>query len=100
MRDEKLLTLEEAVRKMTSQAALRVGIMDRGIIRPGLVADITVFDAASVRDVSTFEDPKHYSTGIRYVLVNGRPVVSEGRITAERPGQPILGPGAKATRPS
>jgi dihydroorotase/N-acyl-D-amino-acid deacylase len=100
VRDEKLLTLEEAVRKMTSQAALRVGIMDRGIIRPGLFADITVFDAASVRDVSTFEDPKHYSTGIRYVLVNGRPVVSEGRITAERPGQPLLGPGAKATRPS
>jgi dihydroorotase/N-acyl-D-amino-acid deacylase len=100
VRDEKLLTLEEAVRKMTSQAALRVGIIDRGIIRPGLFADITIFDPASVRDVSTFEDPKHYSTGIRYVLVNGRAVVSGGRITDERPGRPLHGPGRKSTRPS
>ena len=100
VRDVRLLTLEEAVRKMTSQAAVRVGIMDRGIIRPGLAADITIFDAATVRDVATFEDPKHYSTGIRYVLVNGRPVVSGGRITDERPGRPLIGPGGKGIRPS
>ena len=100
VRDEQLLTLEEAVRKMTSQAALRVGLLDRGILRPGLFADITIFDPASVRDVSTFEDPKHYSAGVRYVLVNGRAVVSGGRITDARPGRPLLGPGVTRMRPS
>jgi N-acyl-D-amino-acid deacylase len=100
VRDEQLLTLEEAVRKMTSQAALRVGILDRGILRPGQFADITIFDPAAVRDVSTFEDPKHYSAGVRYVLVNGRAVVSAGRMTDARPGRPLLGPGARRTRPS
>ena len=89
VRDEKLLTLEEAVRKMTSQAAIRVGITDRGILRPGMFADVTIFDPATIRDESTFEDPRHYSTGVRHVLVNGRPVVADGRITDERPGRPI-----------
>jgi dihydroorotase/N-acyl-D-amino-acid deacylase len=98
-RDERVLTLEEAVRKMTSQAAIRVGVTDRGLLRQGLMADITIFDPATVRDVATFEDPKHYSQGIRYVLVNGKAVVRDGQITDERPGRPILGPGhrAKAT---
>jgi dihydroorotase/N-acyl-D-amino-acid deacylase len=100
VRDEKLLTLEEAVRKMTSQAALRVGIVDRGLVRPGQFADITIFDPATVRDVATFEDPKHYSTGIRYVLVNGRAVVANGRMTTERSGRPLIGPGGKGTPPS
>jgi len=96
VRDEKLLTIEEAVRRMTSQAAVRVGLMDRGVIRPGMFADLTIFDPATVRDVATFEDPKHYSVGVRHVLVNGRAVVSDGRITAERPGRPLYGPGRKA----
>ena len=96
VRDEKLLTLEEAVRKMTSQAAARVGIMDRGVIRPGLFADLTIFDPATVRDVATFEDPKHYSTGVRFVIVNGRAVVADGKITDERPGRPLYGPGRKS----
>jgi N-acyl-D-amino-acid deacylase len=95
VRDEKILTLEEAIRKMTSQAAIRVGIGDRGILRPGMFADVTIFDPATVRDESTFEDPRHYSTGVRYVLVNGRAVVSDGAITAERPGRPLRGPGSK-----
>lgn len=93
VREEKLLTLEEAVRKMTSRPASRVGLHDRGILRPGMAADITVFDPAKVRDVSTFDDPNRYSVGIRYVLVNGRPVVFEGKITSERPGRPLRGPG-------
>jgi dihydroorotase/N-acyl-D-amino-acid deacylase len=97
VRDERLLTLEEAVRKMTSQAAIRVGLSDRGILRPGMYADITIFDAATVRDEATFENPNRYSTGIRHVLVNGRPVVTNGAITAERPGRPLRGPGHKAT---
>ncbi len=93
VRDEKLLTLEEAVRKMTSRPAVRVGLQDRGILRPGMAADITVFDPAAIRDVATFEDPNHYSVGVRHVFVNGRAVVSNGAITRERPGLPLRGPG-------
>jgi N-acyl-D-amino-acid deacylase len=93
VREEKLLTLEEAIRKMTSRPAARVGLSDRGILRPGMAADITVFDPATIRDVSTFEDPNHYSVGVRHVLVNGRAVIEEGKITAERPGRILKGPG-------
>jgi N-acyl-D-amino-acid deacylase len=93
VRDEHVLTLEEAIRKMTSRPAVRVGLLDRGILRPGMAADITVFDPATIRDVSTFENPTHYSVGVRYVLVNGRAIVDNGRITAERPGRPLRGPG-------
>ena len=93
VREERLLTLEEAVRKMTSRPASRVGLVDRGILRPGLAADLVVFDPSTIRDVSTFEDPLHYSQGVRYVFVNGRAVVAEGKITGERPGRPLRGPG-------
>ena len=93
VRDEKLLTLEDAVRRFTSRAAWRVGISDRGILRPGMKADITIFDAATVRDLSTYADPSHYSTGIRHVIVNGQAVVSDGKMTDARPGQVIRGRG-------
>ncbi|HET6958292.1 MAG TPA: D-aminoacylase [Vicinamibacterales bacterium] len=93
VRDEHLLTLEEAIRKMTSKAADRVHLVDRGLLRPGMIADITVFDPATIRDVSTFDDPKHYSTGVRHVFVNGKRIVSDGAITAERPGRPLRGQG-------
>jgi len=93
VRDEKLITLEEAIRRFTSRPAARVGLADRGILRTGMKADITIFNPATVRDVSTFEDPNHYSQGIEHVLVNGKAVVSGGKITAERPGQPIRGRG-------
>jgi N-acyl-D-aspartate/D-glutamate deacylase len=92
-RDEKLFSLEEAVRKMTSRSAARVGLFDRGILRPGMAADIAIFDPATVNDVATFESPNRYSVGVRYVLVNGRAVVFEGKITDERPGQVLRGPG-------
>jgi dihydroorotase/N-acyl-D-amino-acid deacylase len=95
VREERLLTLEEAIRKMTSRPAARVGLHDRGILRPGMAADITIFDPAAIRDVSTFEDPNHYSVGIRHVFVNGRAVVANGAITSERPGRPLRGPGRK-----
>jgi N-acyl-D-aspartate/D-glutamate deacylase len=100
VRDEKLLTLEDAVRKMTSQAAIRVGIADRGLIRPGMFADLVLFDPATVQDKATFEDPNHYSVGIRHVFVNGRAVVADGAITSERPGRPLYGPGRKTPRTS
>src|SRR5438093_7407822 len=95
VREQHLLTLEEAIRKMTSKAASRVHLTDRGILRPGMMADVTIFDPASIRDVSDFGDPKHYSVGVRHVLVNGRRVVSDGVITSERPGRPLRGPGTK-----
>jgi len=93
VRDEKLMPLEEAIRKMTSKAATRVHLADRGVLRPGMAADITVFDAATIRDVSTFDDPNRYSVGVRHVFVNGRRVVADGSITEERPGKPLRGPG-------
>ncbi len=95
VRDEHVLTLEEAVRKMTSRPATRVHLNDRGILRPGLAADVTIFDPATIRDVATFEDPLHYSVGVRYVLVNGRAVVADGKITEERSGRALRGPGYK-----
>ena len=95
VRDEHLLTLEDAIRKMTSRPATRVGLTDRGILRAGLMADITVFDPTTIRDVATFEDPNRYSTGVKWVLVNGRPVVADGSITTERPGRALRGPGYK-----
>ena len=98
VRDEHLLPLEEAIRKMTSKAAARVHLADRGILRPGLAADITVFDPATIRDVATFEDPRHYAVGIRHVLVNGRRVVADGIITGERPGRVMRGPGYRPAR--
>jgi len=95
VRDEHLLTLEDAIRKMTWKAAARVHLNDRGVLRPGLMADVAIFDPATIRDVSTFDDPTHYAIGVKHVLVNGRRVVADGKITTERPGRPLRGPGTK-----
>ncbi len=93
VRDEKLLPLEEAIRKMTSLPASRMRLSDRGVLRPGMKADLVAFDAGRVRERSTYADPNHYSEGIPYVAVNGALVVDEGRITAARPGRILRGPG-------
>jgi len=93
VRDEKLIPLEDAIRRFTSRPAMRVGITDRGILRPGMKADVTIFNPATVKDVSTFVDPTHYSQGIEHVLVNGVAVVSGGNITDGRPGQVVRGRG-------
>jgi N-acyl-D-aspartate/D-glutamate deacylase len=95
VRDEKVLPLEEAVRKMTSLSAARAGLRDRGILKVGLAGDVVAFDPVRVKAVSTYADPLHYSEGFPYVAVNGVLVVDGGKITAERPGQPLLGPGRK-----
>jgi N-acyl-D-amino-acid deacylase len=95
VRTEHTMRLEEAVRKMTSQAASRVGIMDRGILRPGAMADIVLFDPATIQDVATYDDPLRDSVGVKDVFVNGRPVVLSGKITDERPGRALRGPGYK-----
>jgi N-acyl-D-amino-acid deacylase len=87
VRDEKLLTLEEAVRKMTSLAASRAGLLDRGALRVGMRADLIVFDPQKVQDRSTYEDPHHYSEGIAHVIVNGKTVLRDGRMTGALPGR-------------
>jgi len=87
VRDLKLLTLEDAVRKMTSLPAHRVGLADRGVLRPGMFADLVVFDPATVTDRATYTQPLRYSEGFEFVAVNGRLVVDDGRFTAERPGR-------------
>ncbi len=98
VRDEKLMTLEFAVRKMTSLAAQRVGLADRGLVRPGMYADITVFDPATVIDRATFEKPHQTSVGIEYVFVNGQMVLKKGQITSARPGRGLRGPGYRPAR--
>jgi len=92
-RDLKLFPLEFAVRKMTSLAAQRVGLSDRGLLKAGMAADITVFDPAGVADKATFEQPHQPSVGFAYVFVNGQKVLDHGKLTAGRPGRGLRGPG-------
>ncbi len=98
VREQRLMPLEYAVRKMTSLATQRVGLTDRGLIRPGMFADITVFNPATVIDRATFEDPHQPSVGIEYVLVNGQVVLREGQLTSARPGRGLRGPGYRTSR--
>jgi N-acyl-D-amino-acid deacylase len=93
VREQRLLTLEYAVRKMTSLAAQRVGLTERGLVRPGMYADITVFDPQTVVDRATFEQPHQPSVGIEYVFVNGQAVLRRGKMTDARPGRGLRGPG-------
>jgi len=95
VRDEKLLPLEEAVRKMTSLSAARAHLRDRGILREGMAADVVAFDLAKVGVRATYTDPLHYSTGFPFVAVNGALVVDGGKITGALPGKILMGPGAR-----
>jgi dihydroorotase/N-acyl-D-amino-acid deacylase len=96
VREKKLLTLEEAIRKMSSRSAARVHLVDRGQLQPGRFADIVVFDPEAIQDVATFEDPNRLSVGMRYVLVNGQLVIDAGKQTNARPGRGLRGPGYRA----
>jgi len=93
VRQDSVITLEFAVRKMTSLAAQRVGINDRGLLKPGMYADITIFDPNTIIDLATYENPSQLATGVSYVFVNGVPVVDNGRVTAALPGRALRGPG-------
>ena len=99
VRDEQVLTLEDAVRKASSAVATRLSLHDRGVLKEGMKADILVFDEKTVRDVATFENPHQLSIGMKYVLVNGVPVISDGVHTGARPGQTVRGPGWTGGRP-
>jgi dihydroorotase/N-acyl-D-amino-acid deacylase len=96
VREDSVIALEFAVRKMTSLAAQRVGLDDRGVLKRGLYADITVFDPATVIDRATFEVPQAVSTGVRYVTVNGVLVLDDGCPTGALPGRALRGPGHRA----
>jgi dihydroorotase/N-acyl-D-amino-acid deacylase len=87
VREEKVLSLEQAVHKMTGMPAARLGLTDRGCVREGCAADVTIFNALEVTDRATFTDPHHYPVGIPYVIVNGTPVVDNGAFTNARPGK-------------
>lgn len=89
VRDEALLSLEEAVRKMTSAPAARLGLRDRGVIREGAVADLVVFDPATVRSTATYEEPRRFPDGIPFVIVAGQVVVGDGRHTGATPGRAL-----------
>jgi N-acyl-D-amino-acid deacylase len=95
VRDEHLLTLEEAVHKMTGLPASRVGLKDRGVLREGAYADLTIFDPQTVRDRSTFENPNQYPEGVPFVIINGQLSVDNGQRTKSLAGRVLRGPGYK-----
>jgi N-acyl-D-aspartate/D-glutamate deacylase len=93
VRDEHVLSMEEAIRKMTSANASKVHLFDRGLLRPGMAADVTVFDPGKIIDRATYTDPHQYATGVRYVIVNGKIVLHQGEHSNARPGVILYGPG-------
>ncbi|HKC85046.1 MAG TPA: amidohydrolase family protein, partial [Blastocatellia bacterium] len=95
-REKRLVGLEEAVRKMSSLPAQTFKLWDRGLLRPGMAADVVIFDEKTVVDRATFERPKQYAAGIDYVIVNGQVVVEKGSHSGAKPGRILRAPGAKS----
>jgi dihydroorotase/N-acyl-D-amino-acid deacylase len=93
VREEKALTLEDAIRKFSALPAQRMRLTDRGVLKAGMWADVVIFDSATVHDRATFDDPNQLSEGMEYVLVNGVPVIDQGKMTNARPGKVLRGPG-------
>jgi N-acyl-D-amino-acid deacylase len=93
VREDKALTLEDAIRKFSALPAQRLRLTDRGVLKAGMWADVVVFDPATVRDLATFDNPNQLSEGMEYVLVNGVPVIDQGKMTNARPGKVLRGPG-------
>jgi len=93
VREDKALTLEDAIRKFSALPAQRLRLIDRGVLKAGMWADVVIFDPATVRDVATFDNPNQLSEGMDYVLVNGTPVIESGKMTGALPGKVLRGPG-------
>ena len=91
------MTLEEAVRKMTSAVANRLSIRDRGLLKEGMFADVVIFDPKTVSDRATYEKPHQLSVGVSYVFVNGTMVLKNGKPTEAKPGRIVRGPGYRET---
>jgi dihydroorotase/N-acyl-D-amino-acid deacylase len=95
VREEKKLTLEDTIRKFSALPAQRMRLTDRGVLKQNMWADIVIFDPATIRDLATFDNPNQLSQGMEYVLVNGVPVVDQGKMTGAHPGKVLRGPGYK-----
>jgi dihydroorotase/N-acyl-D-amino-acid deacylase len=93
VREEHVLTLEDAIRKFTALPAQRMRLTDRGVLKQGMWADMVIFDPATIRDLATFEQPNQLSQGMNYVLVNGVPVIADGKMTGALPGKVLRGQG-------
>jgi dihydroorotase/N-acyl-D-amino-acid deacylase len=93
VREEHKLTLEDAIRKFSALPAQRLRLEGRGLLRAGMWADVVIFDPATVRDLATFDNPNQLSEGMAYVLVNGAPVIDNGKMTGALPGRVLRGPG-------
>jgi dihydroorotase/N-acyl-D-amino-acid deacylase len=98
VREEKLLTLADAIRKFSALPAQRMRITDRGVLKKGLWADVVVFDPGKVHDVATYDNPNQFSVGMDYVLVNGQLVIDDGKMTGALPGKVLRGPGYRAAK--
>jgi N-acyl-D-amino-acid deacylase len=93
VRDEKRVTLPEAVRRLTGFPAANLGIKDRGLVKPGMMADLAIFDPATIADKATFDSPQQFAVGMHHVFVNGQAVLLDGKMTGARPGRAVRGPG-------
>jgi N-acyl-D-amino-acid deacylase len=93
VREEKKLTLEDAIRKFSALAAQRMHFTDRGVLKAGMWADVVLFDPGTIKDIATFEDPNRLSQGMEYVLVNGVAVIDQGEMTGRLPGKVLRGAG-------
>jgi dihydroorotase/N-acyl-D-amino-acid deacylase len=93
VREEKVLPLEDAIRKFSALPAERIGLTDRGVLKAGMWGDVVVFDPARVHDRATFDNPNQLSQGMEYVLVNGVPVIDQGKMTGALPGKVLRGAG-------
>jgi N-acyl-D-amino-acid deacylase len=98
VRDEKLITLEEAIRRLTSLPAANLGLSGRGLLKEGMFADVVAFDPALIADRATFENPHQYSVGMKHVVVNGVPVLVDGEHTGAKPGRALYGPGREVQK--
>jgi len=97
VRERHVITLADAVRKMTSFPAQRVGLLDRGVLRPGMKADVAIWDADAIADKATYEQPHQYAAGVHTVIVNGQIVFENGKMTPARPGKVLYGPAYRVT---
>jgi N-acyl-D-amino-acid deacylase len=97
VREEKVISLEEAIRKLTSMPASNLRIAGRGSLKPGYFADLAIFNPDSIQDHATFENPRQYATGMKHVFVNGVQVLRNGEHTGTLPGKVVRGPGWNKT---
>jgi N-acyl-D-amino-acid deacylase len=93
VREEKKISLEDAIRKFSALPAARMRFTDRGVLKAGMWADVVIFDPATVRDLATFDLPNQFSEGMQYVFVNGVPVIDQGKMTGAKPGKVLRGHG-------